>query len=30
MFKKRCGMSPTQYRKKIRSEYDRNDSNDTQ
>ena len=30
MFKKRCGMSPTQYRKKIRSEYDRNDRNDTQ
>lgn len=30
MFKKRCGMSPTQYRKKIRLEYDRNDGEDTQ
>lgn len=30
MFKKRCGMSPTQYRKKIRSEYDRNENDDSQ
>ena len=30
MFKKRCGMSPTQYRKKIRSEYTQKDSEDDQ
>lgn len=30
MFKKRCGMSPTQYRKKIRMEYDRIDEVDEQ
>ena len=30
MFKKRCGMSPTQYRKKIRLEYDRNNDGDGQ
>lgn len=30
MFKKRCGMSPTQYRKKIRSEYSRKENDDDQ
>ena len=30
MFKKRCGMSPTQYRKKIRLEYNQKDSEDDQ
>ncbi len=30
MFKKRCGMSPTQYRKKIRLEYTQKDSEDDQ
>lgn len=30
MFKKSCGMSPTQYRKKIRSEYTRKESDDGQ
>jgi AraC-like DNA-binding protein len=30
MFKKRCGMSPTQYRKKIRSEYSEKNPNDNQ
>lgn len=30
MFKKRCGMSPTQYRKKIRLEYTKTDSEDDQ
>ena len=30
MFKKRCGMSPTQYRKKIRGEYTKTDSEDDQ
>ena len=30
MFKKRCGMSPTQYRKKIRSEYSEKKPNDNQ
>lgn len=30
MFKKRCGMSPTQYRKKIRTEYTGNDNDDGQ
>lgn len=30
MFKKRCGMSPTQYRKKIRSEYSEKNPNDHQ
>ena len=28
MFKKRCGMSPTQYRKKIRSEYSEKENKD--
>lgn len=30
MFKKRCGMSPTQYRKKIRSEYSEQNPNENQ
>ena len=30
MFKKRCGMSPTQYRKKIRSEYSEKKPDDNQ
>ena len=30
MFKKRCGMSPTQYRKKIRLEYDRIENDENQ
>ena len=30
MFKKRCGMSPTQYRKKIRSEYSHKESDDSE
>ena len=30
MFKKRCGMSPTQYRKKIRMEYDRIENDENQ
>lgn len=30
MFKKRCGMSPTQYRKKIRSEYSEKENKDDQ
>lgn len=30
MFKKRCGMSPTQYRKKIRSEYTKKEDENTQ
>lgn len=30
MFKKRCGMSPTQYRKKIRSEYSEKNPNNHQ